>query len=256
LRKLVALRTLTRDSNPEQSQIHDIDIKKLQTWRKKNPELSKNIKMKGGIYILDDKYEEIKRELKENTTYLFSVLWGGGRFSMSFPFPLYITFFAKVTINFNSIVFLFKNIKGENKTPQNAFPYIYPRIYGPNVISYECGTDYHCDSLRKLARRFNGSLFPTVSTNYQDSMTLYRPSRYMSSYYGRGSKIFWENLKFKELKDIINSNINMNTKSLVPIMQNAIKNLWGDDFILEYSHEKVFKLKEEYDNAFHKKYFS
>jgi hypothetical protein len=41
LRKLVALRTLTRDSNPEQSQIHDIDIKKLQEWRKSNPELGK-----------------------------------------------------------------------------------------------------------------------------------------------------------------------------------------------------------------------
>ena len=47
LRKLVALRTLTRDSNPEQSQIHDIDIKKIQEWRKSNPELKKNIKMKG-----------------------------------------------------------------------------------------------------------------------------------------------------------------------------------------------------------------
>ena len=42
LRKLVALRTLTRNSNPEQSQIHNIDIKKLQEWRKKNPKLEKH----------------------------------------------------------------------------------------------------------------------------------------------------------------------------------------------------------------------
>jgi len=43
LRKLVALRTLTRNSNPEQSEIHDVDIKKLQEWRKKHPKQEKNI---------------------------------------------------------------------------------------------------------------------------------------------------------------------------------------------------------------------
>ena len=48
LKKLVALRTLTRVSNSEQSQIHDIDIKKLQIYRKTNSESGKNIKMKGG----------------------------------------------------------------------------------------------------------------------------------------------------------------------------------------------------------------
>ena len=63
LRKLVALRTLTRDSNPEQSQIHDIDIKKLQMWRKSNPELGKNIKMKGGG--IDDVFDKKMKELDE-----------------------------------------------------------------------------------------------------------------------------------------------------------------------------------------------
>jgi hypothetical protein len=42
--KLSALRTLTDKSDPDHSSIYDEDIKKLQEWRKKNPDLYKPIK--------------------------------------------------------------------------------------------------------------------------------------------------------------------------------------------------------------------
>ena len=39
--RLTQLRTLTKESNPEQSTIHDEDIHRLQDWRKENPNLYK-----------------------------------------------------------------------------------------------------------------------------------------------------------------------------------------------------------------------
>ena len=242
LRKLVALRTLTRDSNPEQSQIHDIDIKKLQTWRKSNPELNKNIKMKGGG--IDDKYNEIKGQLKENTPYLFSVLWGGG--SMSLPVPLYISFFATVKKYYGSIVFYFSNLQGQTITVDQSYPVVYGGA---------CYSDYHCVSRRILADRFNGGIahVSSGSSNIR-TMTLYSPSLYLSSRIGKGSKLFFNNLKFIKADSIKIGNNKITNLQTLPrdmssTMNQTIKELYGSDYDDKYSHQNVWQSKNTYSSV-------